>query len=438
MDDNRYPPDGIDLVNREPGTDVYSMIKSCLLIVGILWAAVSLRAQPKQYLLVVGQSNGAAVGGSPALTTTQAYSNQTFVYGCYYSSNRSQIWPLVETMGNSSEGVCNGITDSISSWDVTKSFIISSFAVSARPCSAISKGAPGTVYSDSIASVTDAKRLGGSPFLGVPAIFAVNGEQDTSNSGFRACMEQLRSDYETDIKAITRQSGTIPMFHSQVSWQYLTSQTVSALQALDMQEVEPDKMILATPTYFIPHGSDGTHYINTGHRQLGDYYAKAYYHKVVLGEPWGPLRPIQVASVDSTHVRLQLAGYVGNLVIDTTNVTDPGAVSGKYGFEFVDDAGAKAISSVVLTDASRGIITITIGAAMGRNPRLRYAFTPPSSCSTYCGGPTTGARGNIRDSDTTVGLGGVSLPNWLVMFDKPVSPLTPSARRGSGRGGAIH
>ena len=55
--------------------------------------------------------------------------------------------------------------------------------------------------------------------------------------------------------------------------------------------------------------------------------------------------------------------------------------------------------------------------------RLRYAFTGTSGA---LGGPTTGPRGNLRDSDATPSRFGYPLHNWCIHFDRPVP--SPFAR----------
>ena len=61
-------------------------------------------------------------------------------------------------------------------------------------------------------------------------------------------------------------------------------------------------------------------------------------------------------------------------------------------------------------------VTIKLASApTGNNKRLRYAFTGTPGAN---GGPTTGARGNLRDSDSTKSLYGFMLYNWCVTFDE--------------------
>ena len=94
-------------------------------------------------------------------------------------------------------------------------------------------------------------------------------------------------------------------------------------------------------------------------------------------------------------------------------MTDPG----NRGFEFTESGEEPpAITSVDL--AGPDSVTITLDhAPAGTDQRIRYAFT--GTPGAY-GGPTTGVRGNLRDSDATPSLGGYPLYNWCVTFDEPV------------------
>ena len=55
--------------------------------------------------------------------------------------------------------------------------------------------------------------------------------------------------------------------------------------------------------------------------------------------------------------------------------------------------------------------------ANAANRRLRYAFTGIANAR---GGPTSGPRGNLRDSDATPSRNGYALYNWCIHFDEAV------------------
>ena len=86
---------------------------------------------------------------------------------------------------------------------------------------------------------------------------------------------------------------------------------------------------------------------------------------------------------------------------------------GNKGFEWA--GGGETIASVAIT--APDTVAITLSAAPAAAGRLRYAFTGTSGA---LGGPTTGPRGNLSDSDATPSRFGYPLHNWCIHFDQPV------------------
>jgi len=71
------------------------------------------------------------------------------------------------------------------------------------------------------------------------------------------------------------------------------------------------------------------------------------------------------------------------------------------------DADGSNYTSGSITDAANGVVQVTLTGTPTVPGRLYYAPEGPSGY-----GPTTGPRGNLRDSDTAVGLSGTTLYNW--------------------------
>lgn len=96
---------------------------------------------------------------------------------------------------------------------------------------------------------------------------------------------------------------------------------------------------------------------------------------------------------------------------------------GPYGFEYYDyDGGGVPWRCATEIVSAEIISTNQVRLRLSRVPtsnykRLRYAYT---ATETALAGPTTGRRGNLRDSDPTPSLYGRTLYNWCVHFDKPV------------------
>jgi hypothetical protein len=387
-----------------------------------LMLALGRASAPNRYVIpVIGQSLARGATSS-SVSTSQPYKN-TMPPGGQLSNNPANTrpasvyqyaiglsGPLIES---SSETIASGFANTVSqkarenglgaAWD---SHWIN-VGMGATAYSGIAKGTP--AYANSVAMLQVIKAQLTDPLgaaMLVPAIMCVHGEQDFANASYQADIAKWQADYLADISAITGQT-TLPVFHSQASsWtKYSLTQAQSPYAVLAAHEVGDGKNILVCPKYFLTYNADGVH-LSGGdqYRLLGNYYAKAFYAQVVNGTKWEPLRPGTITRVGAV-ITIQMIGCVGNLVLDTTAVTDPG----NYGFEY---AGSP-ISSVTV---SGSVVTVNLMVATAGT--LGYAKTGTVGNSA---GPTTGARGCLRDSDTTTGEMGVALPNWCVHFSKAVA-----------------
>lgn len=274
----------------------------------------------------------------------------------------------------------------------------------------------------------------------IRALLNVHGENDDkgNNTSYDTNLATWQSDYETDLKAATGQSTAIPQIISQASsWtSYAPRSTPLAAQLqLAAYLANPTKTILACPKYFLPY-VDTAHLTAAGYRWMGEYYAKAYYTAIVQAQTWLPLYPL---SVNRSGATITAVMSRGGLVIDTTAVSDPSGtyasrtytqgytaatnstVTNYQGFEFMDDTATSPSANVTgvsigTTNISNDTLTITLsGTPTGANKRLRYAWTMTSGNNP---GPTTGARGCLRDSDTSYASQyGNTLYNWCCTFD---------------------
>ncbi len=362
---------------------------------------------------IIGQSLARGSQGSPSLSTQPGlYNNLKFTGGLRYPVTHTAFNSLIEP---SEETIASGFAAQVSQMSITGGIpyppasVMTSWGVDGAAYAALAKGT--TPYNDSLSGVTSAEAIYPSPILSVPAILVVHGESNGDTALYGTNLVQWQSDYETDVKAITLQSGIIPFFFTQIA----TAAGTPFLGMLPNYEAAPTTQILVGPKYFLEYQAAGTHLINTSYRTLGEYYGKAFYKVIVLGQSYSPLRPLTITRVGAT-VTVQMTGQVGDLVNGCTAVgavvTDPG----QLGFEWFDDSASATVSSAVVSDAVNGIVTVTLsGTPTGTNKALRYAYSGIGRA----GPPTTGKRGCIRDSDTTTGiLDGVALQNWLVHFNK--------------------
>lgn len=178
--------------------------------------------------------------------------------------------------------------------------------------------------------------------------------------------------------------------------------------ANEAAETDPD-IVIAGPTYPVTH-ADAVHLDGAGGRDFGLQFGKVMFKRLWRGEDWHPVEPRRITQHSARVVSCRFHVPEPPLVFDTATVTDPG----DYGFVVEDDSGTVAISELRIL---RDTVVITTSADIGANPRLSYAYYGTAGNG---GGPATGCRGNLRDSDPTTGPNGARLWNWGVIFNKPI------------------
>jgi hypothetical protein len=246
-------------------------------------------------------------------------------------------------------------------------------------------------------------------------VASVHGNADTLDPFYYEYLGQWHTDYLADIGSRTGQTA-LAMLHSQPSsWtksNYVASNSV--YEILRRHRAEPSKHLLVCPMYFLPHSADGIHLNNFNTLRLGEYYGKAAYTYKATGS-WSPLKPdVENITLAGNVITIPMLGAVGALVLDSTTVSDP---NGNYGFEYHDNSGVPpAISSVGISGTN--VVVTLASAPTGEGKRIRYAFTGVPGNG---GGPMTGPRGCLRDSDPTLGdRSGQPLYNWCVHFDDKI------------------
>jgi hypothetical protein len=370
------------------------------------------------HVLSTGQSLSVGARGDPPLSTKQPGNNTMFVTGVIAGgTGLTSFAPLVESaVETMSSAFANHIEANASTdFTIAHDILMSVHGVGGFSYAQLAKGQP--PYANGIAQAQaghDLAKAATKTYV-VRAVTNVHGETD-HNLGtptYQQNLIQWQSDYETDVKAITGQSEPIPMFHSQISsWTILNNadQSRIPIDQLAVHVATKGKIVLVGPKYQYPYADDGVHLTNVGYRQMGEDYAKVYRQVVLRGKPWEPVRP-QTITRNGTKVVIKFFVPVPPLVIDEQIVTNPA----DDGFELDGDDPQPDITSVDVT--APDTVTITLSAEpTGDNRRLRYAFTGTPGAH---GGPTTGPRGNIRDSDKTKSqYGDTPLYNWCVHFDE--------------------
>lgn len=405
-------------------------------------------ARTLAHVLVTGQSNSVGFAGTPALTTAQPFENVMFDVGvmtarscdddgCRDYAKPTKLVPLIE--GDSYfdypvETVASGLANETAKLVPQSQLLVSVHGRSGNSYACLRKGGCSfyagkdylPAFEEALKQVADGKQLAEARGLGyaVRAVAVIHGESDhyappfplDATSGgagavqtYADALVEWQQDYESSIRAITRQTTPIPLLVSQMSnWNDRPDSEIPGRQ-LEAHGRAPGKVVLVGPTYMLPFAEDCIHFTNHGERQLGEYFAKAYAR--VLAGGWEPVRPLSATRSGDT-LTVRFAVPAPPLVLDTQRVTDPGS----FGFEWLDGSGnTGTIEDVKVSGADT--ITIKLASAPSGPGRIRYAMhaTPYT-----CPGPETGPRGNLRDSDKTPSMYGYDLSNWAVHFDMPV------------------
>jgi hypothetical protein len=417
------------------------------------------------HVMVTGQSNSVANDGKPVLSTTQPFGNLMFDTGvmpmtncgneesCYDYQPPSRFVPLVEgdtfwggdnLVETPSAGIANEIAllattkyqGKIPGLPANHDVLMTLHGRSGSTYWCLRKGGCNykvgylKPFDQAMMEVESAKAIAaglGKSYV-VRAVTAVHGESDEASyaagsqefpldgtdgtprklANYADGLLEWQQDYESGVKAITGQKEPVPLFISQISgWNEEVFSQVAQFQ-YEAHLRAPGKVILVGPAYHLGMSTDCRHFNADGERMLGEYFGKAYARVVLEGRAWEPVHPKTVLRA-GTELTVVFHVPAPPLVLDTERV----AAIENFGFTFVDAAGvAVPVTNVAVTGPDT--VTVTLGADPGANGHLRYAQNQvPKTCI----GSPNGARGNLRDSDTTPSQSGYQLFNWSVHFD---------------------
>lgn len=168
------------------------------------------------------------------------------------------------------------------------------------------------------------------------------------------------------------------------------------------------------------HYSDGTHLTGESYDLCSACLFARCDNAVLNGTAWSPTRPT-AQTINGNDINLTIYTPTPPLVVDTTNVTDPGSRGFTY-FDSDPTASDPTVSSVSVGSCTGNNcpVTVTMSSSPNRaGARIRYAN---SGTANNGAGATSGARGNLRDSfgDGTANTC-ANQSNWLVAFDKPIT-----------------
>ncbi|MGO2339036.1 MAG: sialate O-acetylesterase [Psychrobacter sp.] len=366
-----------------------------------------------EQILITGQS--LAEGADIAITTTPPYPSSAYMFenGAVGRGNtlaKPNLKPLAES---GHESIGTGFANKLLSDGSQGRLLVSGQAWGGASYAKIKKDGGYNTYSQVMQQVKFGSAL--NKGSAVRAVFMIHGEQDglDGNTNYDANLRELLNDYNTDIKAANGQIDNVVMLLCQTSSMsgYRTEATRSTFVTpfLQLKATQDNAdMFLVCPKYFFDY-IDHAHINSTSTRTLGEYYAKVYRQVVIEGKPWKPLQPNNISSVANTLV-IDFDVPKPPLVIDTTKVLE-GADNLHKGF-VLKNSGAVTITDVVKTGDAQ--VTITLSAPVPTGAILSYAFDNGTHQKS---GREQGARGNIRDSDTTPSAyTSQALHNWCVTF----------------------
>lgn len=393
--------------------------------------AMALLAQT-DIIWVNGQSLALGDKSTGAISVTQTRGNKMHT-GLRWdaTSNMAVVpfgaWPAVDLVegGDSLESPRSAIANAYYDYSGRPAYVVSS----AKGNTAYVGIAPGTLPFMFGASAVEGvgARVPGSR---VVAASIIHGESDhflgTTRATYASNLLALQVAIDDKGRKSTgagRSIAAVPLFVDQFSaWtsSAIGSGTVCAvcMGQYDAARNNPSSIFLVGPKYTLAYFTDGLHLTGPGYRTLGAYIGRA----IAAGTAWQPFWPARTGSMARTGAVITATFYVPvpPIVIDTTTVT--GVSASTRGFEYTDSAGAGTISSVDCSAACVGnlctcAITLSADPSGHTAKLLRYAYTGTPGNS---GGPTTGPRGNLRDSSADLGFASEHLYNWLVHFEESV------------------
>jgi len=240
----------------------------------------------------------------------------------------------------------------------------------------------------------------------IPFLDWIQGEADRNLPAgeYTAQLSALRSHLDADIRAITGSSSPFPMLLDQISnfTAYNMAWSNVPLEQLQIALDHPGLFYCAGPKYWLQTVSDGVHMTTESSQRLGCMHARAA-ASLLSGKPWLPTYCTGAVRKGKT-VTLSFYTPVSPLVIDTTNVSNPG----NYGLRWIDDTASASISSIAVH--SNNTVTLTLNnEPTGNNPQIGIADYGVVS---QPGGPFTGARSNLRDSAPDIDILGTPYYNW--------------------------
>lgn len=371
-----------------------------------------------KFLHILASGQSLSVGGSSVATTTQppvANRMLTLQSGVRLTNQNDtltneMVVPFKPLVSNQMEAPVTQITAQLGRIRALPDNVGTISSVHGRtgyPIASLSKGS--VYYTNSITAVTSAKaecdRLGYG--YEVPFVDWIQGENDRAAVAgyYTGQLLQLQSDYDTDIKAASGQSKDIKILLDQISNWTAYNLTTSFVPFEQLQAAldYPSRFVCAGPKYWLQTNSDdGIHLSGENYTRLAAMHARPA-EALINGYTWLPTHALSAVR-DGTRVLVKFHCPVFPLVIDTGLVSDPE----NLGLRWIDDASSALITGVKVYSFDTLEVTLST-APTGENPKIGIADIGTSGAY---GGPLTGPRACIRDSQQDLDPYGGHVYNW--------------------------
>jgi hypothetical protein len=304
--------------------------------------------------------------------------------------------------------------------------VINKAAMEMNPSATTSQG---RAYQASLFEARAIARLaqGQSKSYGIGGIFLTHGETDAGSGTYENDMLQLWTDYNADLKAITGQTQSIPLFTNQQhgAYMYMAGQPPANINPSTLQQWKagvdhPEAIVCVGPKYQYPYYTDFLHLVPLGYELMGEKYGQAYFQHVVRGIPWQPLQPLgntvaRNGRVITLDFHVPVPPLAWDEVMPKPHQSDLTEWAQGRGFEVRMGTTRVAIESVALVDEDT--VQITCAADVPAGATLGYAATSDGAAIS---GMST-RWGNLKDSDPFVGdFTQMAQPNYSVAFELPV------------------
>lgn len=310
---------------------------------------------------------------------------------------------------------------------------------SGRRLTSLNKQGTGRAYPATLVEARAIKAIAdaqGKTF-GYAAVVLTHGESDNSNTSYGAGIRTLQQDYQSDLRAITGQTSTIPLLVSQQSVLPPTGtgnapKVGSALAVLKASRDFPQEIICTGPKYQFQYAGDKIHMPAASYRALGEKVAQVVDAIANRRVAWHPLQPTtasRAGTVITVNFQVPAPPLEFEEAIAPPHQTQNTAWKNGRGFEVVDSTGPLTISSAAIQGST---VQLTLSAVpTGTGLRVRYATVQDGTGNQ--GGSVSGLRGQLRDSDPFLGADVETLSCAVTQFSTTASCTASSLSKRTHR-----